>query len=76
MNTEAELREKLIDALEDIAAGQGMYIKEGDKAGWYDTMALSHVRDAGDELVEMGLWERHPDGYGRRWFYRPKEAGR
>jgi len=47
---------------------------DGDKAGWWDSCSMSGVRDLGDKLVELGLWERHADGYGRRWFYRPKAA--
>jgi len=46
-------------------------IDDGELAGWYDSNALSVTCDVGDKLVELGLWERHPDGYGRRWFYRP-----
>ena len=56
---------------ETIIRTGGYEVTEGRRAGWWDTMALSHVQEAGDALVELGLWERHPDGYGRRWFYRP-----
>jgi hypothetical protein len=45
--------------------------KDGPRAGWWDTMALSAARNVGDQLVKLGKWERHPDGYGRRWWYRP-----
>lgn len=30
--------------------------------------------EAGDRLVELGIYESHPDGRGRRQFYRRKEA--
>ena len=40
-------------------------------AGWYDTMGRRTACEAAEELVALGLWERHPDGSGRRRFYRP-----
>ncbi len=43
----------------------------GPHEGWYDSMARTDAINYGDRLVELGLWERHPDGYGRRWWYRP-----
>lgn len=43
------------------------------ETGLWDSMALSHTRDAGDKLVELGVLERLPDGFGRRWFYREKK---
>lgn len=46
-------------------------VESGPRVGWYDTCALSVCRDLGDLLVELGRWERHPKGVGRRWFYRP-----
>ena len=66
--TRAELVKYLGEAFR--AAG-AYYVESGDKAGWWDSGAHGTVRDFGDRLVELGLWERHPDGYGRRWFYRP-----
>jgi len=48
-------------------------IERGDLAGWWDTCALSTARDLGNRLVQLGTWERHPDGSGRRQFYRPRE---
>lgn len=39
--------------------------------GWYDSCAESSLMGLGDELVEAGVFEKHPNGYGRRWFYRP-----
>ena len=71
----AAAKAEIVELLETIM-GEGQVIETGDKAGWTDTMALSHVRDAGERLVELGIWERHPDGYGRRWFYRRKPAAR
>ena len=38
--------------------------------GYWDTCALSHVMEAGDRLVELGVLKKHPDGFGRRWFYK------
>jgi len=46
---------------------------DGDMKGWWDSCALSHVQEAADHLVALGKLERHPDGVGRRWFYRPIE---
>jgi hypothetical protein len=63
----ARLRELLLDAFFQLAAE----VRDGSMAGWWDSLALSTVRDVGDELVAAGLLERHPDGAGRRWFYRP-----
>jgi hypothetical protein len=58
---EAEIAERCEDVM-DAGAASG---------GWVDTMALSHIRNAGERLVELGLWERRPGGFGRRQFYRP-----
>lgn len=63
----------------DYAARQAMHLDtKGDKDstfdGYFDTMAISANCDLGDWLVEAGLWERHPDGHGRRQFYRPKDG--
>ncbi len=45
---------------------------EGKLKGWWDSCARREACDAGDKLVELGLWEIHPTaGYGRRQFYRP-----
>lgn len=59
------------DLLDTMMRTSAHYITYGERAGWWDTMALSHVRELGDRLVELKLWEKHPSGYGRRWFYRP-----
>ena len=59
----------------ECAARQAMWLEDdGDMTGWYDSCAISANVQTGDWLVEMGLWERHPDGFGRHWFYRPKEG--
>lgn len=72
----AELREKaaernsfrneLIFSL-TVAMTQGFL---DQKSGWRDSMSNSDVLYAGNRLVELGLWERRPDGVGRRQFYR------
>ena len=64
-------RVELIQSLEDTVNSAGHLETTGVYAGWHDTMALSTVRDAGDRLVELGVWERHPDEKGRRAWYRP-----
>jgi len=60
----------LVDALTDIMHGQGVRVASGKMKGWIDSCALSAVCEAGNELVRLKLWERHPEGTGRRWFYR------
>lgn len=60
--------------LEESFMDNAYYEKEGARAGWWDSGAKSSVRNLGDELVELGKWERHPDGVGRRWWYRLKET--
>ena len=70
-----EASDEVIEEMcEDVMTSRGMFCREGEFCGWYDTCALSDVRDAGDRLVALGKWERHPDGYGRRWWYRPTAA--
>jgi NTP pyrophosphatase (non-canonical NTP hydrolase) len=65
------LKAELAEVLAEVMSFAGSYRHDGDMAGWYDTNAIGTAVEAGDRLVELGLWERHPDGYGRRWFYRP-----
>lgn len=71
--TPDDMKRELVEAHEDAFYGSATLIEKGEKAGWYDTNALSHVMEAGDALVDLGVFEVHPDGFGRRWFYRPKE---
>lgn len=68
------LREELIEWILDYFHTNAHEEKDGPMAGWWDTMAMSSVLNAGDKLVELGLYERHPDGVGRRWFFRSKKA--
>lgn len=74
----AELTSELIQSLADVVTQCGYYVPQSEKyGGWYDTQALKYVMEAGDRLVELGVWEKHPEGTGRRWFYRPlRAAGR
>jgi len=65
------LLEEMVEHLDCIMRSEGILETQGKREGWWDTGALSHVKDAGDRLVELGKWERHPNGYGRRWWYRP-----
>ena len=69
-----EFRIGVTDLVEDAFCQIAWKINEGTRAGWWDTCALSTARDLGDRLVYLGTWERHPEGHGRRWFYRPIEA--
>lgn len=41
-----------------------------DCAGWIGTMGRLEVQIAGDQLVEMGLWERREGPRDGTWFYR------
>ena len=69
-----EEREELLWTLDSAMRHLAHYISEdedSENVGWWDSMALSVIQDIGDTLVEAGLWERHPEGIGRRWFYRP-----
>lgn len=70
------LREAEIDARIDAFCEIGFKINDGsDRDGWWDSCARSDACEHGNWLVENAGWERHPDGYGRRWFYRsPDEA--
>jgi len=63
-----ELREELVEWLDQSFRQIAHHERE---TGWWDSMALSTAKGLGDRLVELGKWERHPDGVGRRWFYRP-----
>lgn len=60
-----KLEEELCDAYEDV-----MSECKVDSDGWCVTAALSHQVHAGDWLVAMGGWEKHPDGFGRVQRYR------
>jgi len=61
------LKTLVAEFCEDIMCGRGF--KDAD--GWYCTQALSDVRDAGDMLVSLGLWE-HREGSGRLQYYKAK----
>ncbi len=63
----------LYDLLEDAMVDLCLLNLHGKYAGYYDTCSNSTACRIGDALAQAGFWERHPDGYGRRWFYRPKQ---
>lgn len=65
------LCEDLAELLEDAFCQLAHKEKRGDRQGWWDTCAITTAKIQGDRLVELGLWEKHPTGYGRRWWYRP-----
>jgi hypothetical protein len=68
------LRDELLEYVEDAFQQLAHRCPEGDPMfGWWDSMSMSTTRALGDKLVELGAWERDPDGVGRRWFYRPIE---
>lgn len=68
------LKQELIEVLDESMRNIANFNKDGSRAGWWDTMALSVACEIGDRLVELGTWKRHADGCGRRWFYRPVEG--
>jgi hypothetical protein len=65
------LRE-VVPWVEDYIVTNGHLETDGERKGWIDTMALTSVKNAGDYLCNLGLWERHEDGVGRRWWYRKR----
>ena len=65
------LQEEVVEYLEAIMYQEGAAVTSGDRKGWWDSMCMSNVNMAGRRLAELGKWEVHPDGFGRRWFYRP-----
>jgi len=67
------LREEIVELLEKAFKEIAGYEGEGEREGWWDSMAGSTAAGYGDRLVELGTWERHPDGCGRQWWYRPVE---
>lgn len=69
-----ELKRQLLDEQQDHFFDRAWQVRDREKAGWWDSMGLSSLCSLGDVLVEAGRLERHPDGYGRRWFYRLKVA--
>lgn len=77
--TERWLREQLatmqtaaVESWEAIVHTEALRITEGPLAGWWDSCAIAAVVEAGDALMNTGLWERDSGGCGRRQFYRPK----
>ena len=69
-----ELEAGIVSFLDCAMRDAATLLKEGDKAGWWDTNGLTPLCEIGDKLVDFGKWEIHPDGYGRRQFYRPIEV--
>jgi len=70
-----ELRKEVVELLNGIVLQHGGLVADGSEFdGWHDAMALGGVNYAGSRLVELGLWEKHPGGKGRRQFYRPITA--
>jgi len=67
----ARLKSELVELLEECINEIGCRGKD-DRVGWTFSMGRRTVCDAGDRLVEMGLWERHPRGVGKTQWYRRK----
>jgi hypothetical protein len=73
-NEVKRLQVALLDAKQEIFLALAQQVRDGPRAGRWDTLCMSGACVAGDALVKAGRFERHPDGYGRRWFYRPVAA--
>ncbi len=69
-----ELQGDLAEYLDDAFRHAAERTTSGELTGWWDTLAKSSAKMYGDRLVEMKSWERHPEGAGNRWWYRPSEA--
>jgi len=67
----ARLKGEIIELLRSAFLEIAVICVDGPHAGWFDSMARGDACEHADSLVEMGEWEIHPDGYGRRQFYRP-----
>lgn len=70
----ARLREELVEWWETEIYSAGYHETSGEFKGWWDSQADSGVVDAGEKLVEAGLWEQHPGGVGRRQWFRKVAA--
>ena len=70
---EPELEQKLTEYFRFRHDHRALFVDEGRRRGWYDSCARTTAVDVGDQLVELGVFERAPDGYGRRQFYRRKQ---
>jgi len=69
----SRLQNELADFLADAFCQIAHKVRLGGREGWWDTCALTTAVEYGDRLVDLGLWEKHEHGWGRRWFYRPLE---
>ncbi len=66
------LQAELAEWLDMVMRSEGFESGKGDpNTGWWDTMTRRDLCAIGDRLVELGKWERHPDGSGTRQWYRP-----
>jgi len=65
------LRAELKEYLEMAFCSMAKLCKGGEHKDWWSTRGLGDVRRMGDRLVDMGIFERHPDGQLRCQWYRP-----
>lgn len=57
---------------ESLVRSETLSVECDDGAGaWHDASGNADACEAGDYLVDRGLWERKEVGYHGRWFYRP-----
>ncbi len=65
----SELRAELIGVLTEVVELGGYQHIGGEYDGWWSCRCRPRVKAAGERLVELGAWERHPQGH----WYRPKQ---
>lgn len=68
------LKEESVELHEMILLAEGFHIRDGEMAGWIDSCCMTDAVLSGERLVELGIYERHPNRAGRRSFYRRKDA--
>lgn len=68
------LREEAVELHETILLAEGFMVRNGEMSGWIDSCCMTDAVLSGDRLVELGIYERHPNRAGRRSFYRRKDA--
>jgi hypothetical protein len=61
-----------------VLVGLGMVAMHPVRCGMEERTMSDKCKhcEIGDRLVELGRWERHPDGHVRRQFYRPIAAAK
>lgn len=68
------MKEEAVELHETILLAEGFHIRDGEMVGWIDSCCMADAVISGDRLVELGIYERHPNRAGRRSFYRRKDV--